>query len=100
VDNGTNNRGVFGGGYATSNVMDYINITVLGNAHDFGDLTKGRRLLSGTDSGVNNRGVFGGGYDGSYLSVMDYININVLGNAHNFGNLSVERCFLAGVDNS
>jgi len=100
VDNGTNNRGVFGGGYYTSNILDYINITVLGNASDFGDLTVARYSLAGVDNGTNNRGVFGGGYNGSRLNVMDYIDITTPSNASDFGDLTVERNGLAGVENS
>jgi hypothetical protein len=40
TSNGTNNRGVFGGGgWNSVNVIDYITITSLGNAIDFGDMS-------------------------------------------------------------
>ena len=40
IPSGSSNsvRGVFGGGHPASNVMDYINIKTLSDAHDFGDL--------------------------------------------------------------
>ena len=40
-------RGLFGGGYPTSNVIDYVTIASTGNATDFGDLTVGRNRLVG-----------------------------------------------------
>ena len=52
VSNGTNNRGVFGGGYvsAGTDVMDYITISSTGDAIDFGDLTVGRYGVAGTSN--------------------------------------------------
>jgi len=49
TSNGTNNRGVFGGGLAgsNSNVIDYITISSApSNATDFGDLTLARYALA------------------------------------------------------
>ena len=39
---GTGTRGLFGGGYAPTdvNTIDYITVSTLGNAQDFGDLTQ------------------------------------------------------------
>jgi hypothetical protein len=88
------NRGVFGGGYSVSpnptmNSLDYITISTLGNALDFGDLTVAR----GGNSGVSNstRGIFGAGRfsptaDG--YNVLDYITFASTGNALDFGDLS------------
>jgi len=90
-------RGVFGGGTTTVdvNTMDYIIISTLGNATDFGDLTVARRAVDGVSSDV--RGVFGGGENGSRLNVMDYITIATAGNATDFGNLTVARRNVGGV---
>ena len=47
-------RGVFGGGYNTSNVsqnyIEYVTIATLGNAIDFGDLSQARAVLAGVQS--------------------------------------------------
>ena len=87
-----NDRGVFGGGYATAgnaNVIDYITISTAGNATDFGDLTAARYFLAACSS--STRGVFGGGYTGNYFNVIEYITIITTGNATDFGDLSARR---------
>jgi len=51
TSNGTNNRGVFGGGYVYDggntryNIIEYITISTIGNASDFGDLTFSRSAI-------------------------------------------------------
>ncbi|RLA59110.1 MAG: hypothetical protein DRQ78_11025, partial [Epsilonproteobacteria bacterium] len=54
TSNGTNDRGVFGGGWSSSdsslNVIDYITISTPGNAQDFGDLTEGKHGLAATSN--------------------------------------------------
>jgi len=103
TSNGTNDRGVFGGGYDSSyntlNVIDYITISTLGDAQDFGDLTVSRHYLAATSNGTNDRGVFGGGYDNDYLNVIDYITISTLGDAQDFGSLIYSRDNLAATSN-
>ena len=41
------NRGMFGGGYNDSTVIDYVTITTTGDATDFGDLTVARTVPQG-----------------------------------------------------
>lgn len=90
-------RGITGGGNTYSaptstriNVIDFITISTLGNAADFGDLTQARENLSACSSAV--RGVFGGGYvPGGGVNTLDYITIASLGNAIDFGDLVVTR---------
>ena len=55
--NGT--RGVFGGGYSSTNTIDYVTIATPSDATDFGDLTVKRSNLSACSDGT--KGVFGGG---------------------------------------
>ena len=89
VEGGIVARGVFGGGYQTSNTntMSYITISSQGNATDFGDLTVARYALAGCSS--TTRGVFGGGFSGSSnYNTMDYITIATTGNAIDFGDLT------------
>ena len=48
VNGALGNRGVIGGGYTPADVdtIDFITISTLGNAQDFGNLTDGRRSLA------------------------------------------------------
>ena len=39
-------RGLFGGGYPSTDTMDYITIATLGNATDFGNLSQARYYLA------------------------------------------------------
>lgn len=54
IPTATGVRGVFGGGYNASglftNTMDYITISTLGNATDFGDLTVARQGAAGVSN--------------------------------------------------
>ena len=76
-------------GYTGSNVniIDFVTITTLGNAQDFGDDTgvrSGGRGFSNT-----TRGVFGGGYNPTpYSDEINYLTIASTGNAVEFGSLS------------
>lgn len=90
----TNERGIFGGrddgGSFTvaMNVIQYITISSIGNAIDFGDLTAKRVGPSTTSNGTNERGVFAGGFDNpTYVNIIDYITISSTGNATDFGDL-------------
>jgi len=84
-------RGVFGGGYSGSvvNVIDYVDVATLGNATDFGDLTRNSYILSACAS--TTRGLFGGGTPdgGSESNVIDYITIMSTGNATDFAKPSI-----------
>ena len=87
TDNGTDARGVNGGGaypdganYA--NFIDYVTITSPGDATDFGDLSAARSQTSACSNGTNDRGVFYGGGD---VTQIDYITITSTGNAADFG---------------
>ena len=77
------------GGYIAptrSNIIDFITITTLGDATDFGDLTVDRST-SGASSPI--RGVWAGGYDPSgAVDTIDYVQIMSTGNAMDFGDLS------------
>jgi hypothetical protein len=92
-------RALFAGGTtgADSNVIDFISITTLGNASDFGDLTQARRHISGCSS--STRGVFGGGQTGAVVNTIDYVTIASMGNATDFGDLSVTRGYTASFSN-
>jgi hypothetical protein len=89
------NRGLFGGGYAPSpattyNVIDYVTISSLGNAIDFGDRTEAKQTSGACASSI--RGVWGGGY--SITNTIDYVTISSTGNALDFGDLTQGRYHL------
>ena len=81
-----------------TNVIEFITISTLGNAADFGDLTRARRRLAGLSN--STRGVFAGGYDtpvtGSF-NIIDYITIAATGNATDFGDISTATTVSGGV---
>jgi len=101
-------RGVFGGGYtnspasATVNVIDYITISTLGNALDFGDLFTGRYNTGSFSSPT--RGIWGGGVGvGPTFSLqksIEFITISSTGNATNFGDLTQTKAQNSGCSNS
>jgi len=99
-------RGLFGGGVgplagynggysASIDDIDYITISTLGNAVNFGNLI---RTTSGHQScSDGTKGLFGGGSSGSTTQgystrvEIDFVTISTTGNAVNFGNLTVAR---------
>jgi hypothetical protein len=86
-------RGVFGGGYGPSpfpatNIIDYVQISTLGNALDFGDLINTVLNASGSCSSPT-RGIWGGGSTPTYISTINAITISSTGNAVKFGDLNV-----------
>ena len=98
-------RGVWGGGVvfpatANTNVIQFVTISTLGNAADFGDLTTSNiSNRAGCSNSV--RGLFGGGYaPGVYSNVIDYITIATLGNALDFGDLTQARQYLGACSSS
>jgi hypothetical protein len=98
---GGRGRGLFGGQGASpvfSNTIDYITISTLGNAFDFGDLTAVKSGPFGCAS--STRGLFGGGYNPTRLNVIDYITISSTGNAFDFGDLLLARQAFASCSNS
>jgi hypothetical protein len=96
-------RGLFGGGYtpsptAGSNVVDYITIATLGNAIDFGDLT--RTICQFIASCASStRGTWSGGTYPAATNIIDYVTIMSTGNAVDFGDLTQARYGLTGLSN-
>ena len=66
-------------------VLDFVNITTLGNARVFGNLSDSRRSAFGCAS--STRGLWGGGGTPSRQDVIDYVTIASEGDAIDFGNL-------------
>ena len=77
--------------------LDYITISTLGNAQDFGDVTQSRYQLDSTSNRTDERGVSGGG---SGFNIIDYITISTPGNAQDFGDLTVGRFGVGASSNS
>ena len=97
---GTGVRGLHMGGFLNpgeSDVIDYITISTLGNAIDFGNLLAGYRVQGGCAS--RTRGISAGGYTGSASSQIQYITISSTGDALDFGNLSQARYNNGGLSN-
>jgi len=96
---GGRGRGIFGGGRLNSDLLnniDYITISTLGDALDFGDLTVARRRIASAAS--STRGVFAGGYSPDKDEI-DYVTISSTGNAFDFGNLSAGTRTMGGLSN-
>ena len=99
---GGRGRGFFGGGYGASpypelNIIDMIEVTTLGNAADFGDLSIGR--TANTMGCSSTRGLFAAGrFPGpnNDQSQIDYITTSSGGGANDFGNLSNLPCSSTG----
>ena len=93
-------RGIRAGGNTGSviNTIDFITISTLGDAKDFGDLTQ---VTSGAHGGAASptRAVFAGGYSPSKTDVISYVQIMTLGNAIDFGNLVEANQYCHGVSN-
>ena len=99
-------RGIWAGGYTPTpavgtriNVIQYVSISTIGNALDFGDLTSLGASIGSLAS--STRGVFGGGYRTSpgLINTIDFITIASTGNAISFGTLSEGSGRLAGCSN-
>jgi len=96
---GTGTRGIFtsrstsSGVYA--NTVDFITISTLGNAQDFGDaIGSGAYGATTSDS---TRGLLGGGHPNSNGSdTIQFFTIASTGNATDFGNLTSTRWLMGG----
>lgn len=84
-----------------TNDIDYITITSLGNASNFGDMSMEVSNPAGCSNGLNERGVQMGGMNASatYQDTIQYINIMVENDSEDFGNLSFRRASAEGASN-
>ena len=93
AERGSRGRGLFSGGAdgpstADVNIIEYVTISTLGNARDFGDLTNARRCQGGVCAS-STRSVAIGGRDSPVNEVtIDYVTISATGNAFDFGDLT------------
>ena len=90
---GGRGRGVFCGAYnapsaAGRATIDFVQISTLGNAVDFGNISRIENGLS-SSSGSSTRALIWGGYDGGSpfgnSNTIDYITISSTGNSFEFG---------------
>lgn len=100
IDGSGRGRGVFGGGYdPVQATIDYVNISTLGNATNFGSLTQDRRAIGACSS--STRGLFaGGGNPFPNFNIIDYVTIASQGNAIDFGDLLSAVRWLSGCSSS
>ena len=84
-------RGIFAGGYSNpgtgsnTNIIEFLTIATLGNAQDFGDLTRTTAEVNG-GAASPTRAIFAGGGP-SASNIIDYITIASTGDALDFGDL-------------
>ena len=85
---GLGTRALFGGGHSPGYVdtIDFVTISTLGNAQDFGEFTGTDRGFGGGASS-RTRALFMGGYTGSAKDNIDFNIFASLGNSTDFGNL-------------
>ena len=89
VSGALGNRGVYAAGYFPYyNTIDYITISTIGNAIDFGDLITATYGASSSSS--STRGIFAGGGTPAEAgtNTINYITISSTGNALDFGDLT------------
>jgi len=99
---GLGTRALFGGGYAPGdvNTIDYISVSTLGDAIDFGDLVVKRRPGGAVSS--STRSVFWGGRQVGLTpsNVIDFVTISSTGNAQDFGDNATRLQFGVAVGNA
>jgi len=97
---GTGTRGLIGGSGQVA--VDFITISTLGDAQDFGDLTTNKSHPSACAS--RTRGIFGGGYTGTptatFLNVIEFVTIASTGNGTDFGDFTQSKYGGAACSNS
>ena len=100
-DVGNRGRGIFQGGREGTNpfsLIEYINISSLGNTITFGDSTNPCIHPRGMSNSI--RGLFAGGYSPTHLDTIEYITIASEGNSIDFGDMSEELHAMATMSSS
>ena len=83
---------------ASSNVIEFVTISTLGNGTDFGDTGYNAMQMS-TGCSSRTRGIFSGGYGGSRVNTIEFITMSSSGNAADFGDTTQGREGIAGGSN-
>lgn len=92
ISNGSNDRGLFMGGYdgAATDAIEYITISSTGDGTDFGNLSYGRKYgYQAASNGTDERGITMGGESDSVGAEdeIEYVTINSAGNSTDFGDM-------------
>ena len=78
-------RGIWGAGTPSTNVIDYVTISTLGDAQDFGDMTAARQYMRGY--GSQTRGLWAQSVT-PVTNLIEFITISSTGDAQDFGDLT------------
>ena len=93
ASNDTDQRGVSAAGdYVggpTDDTIDYVTISTLGNALDFGDTLATNHTMASTSNGIDGRMVTGGGLNTG--AALEYVSLSTPANTVDFGDLIVSR---------
>ena len=104
VDNTTRRgRGLYCGGWDGSSRVtdvDFIEISTLGNAQSFGDLTVAREGCGRGTTSSAIRGISMAGWDGSGTNEIDYLTIASEGDSIDFGDATNARGWGGGMSSS
>ena len=89
---GLGTRGLSAGGLSSPSNMDnidFITISTMGDAQDFGNLSQARYKLYDSGLASRTRAMWGGGYTqpGQNRDTIDFVTFSSTGNATDFGNL-------------
>ena len=99
IDMSNRGRAVFGGGQpGPSKIIDYLELSTLGNALYFGDLINAR--ANKTACADTTRGLFLGGNSPSDVTDIDYVTISSAGNGIDFGDITAARAYCTGCNSS
>ena len=97
-------RGVIGGGYnapaspqVNYNTIDFVTLSSVGDATDFGDLVETQYFLSAASS--QTRGLFSGGNVPQSVNTIQFITIASTGNSIDFGDMSDVKRLHGAVSN-
>ena len=103
VDMGGRDRGLFAAGYrgdseADTDIISYIQVSTLGNAQDFGNLSANGAGSRRGGCSNGTRGLAGGAAPNN--DYIDYLTIASTGNSQDFGNLTVGRYYASSCSSS
>jgi hypothetical protein len=96
---GGRGRGIWAGGLSPvfNNTIQYVTIATLGNASDFGDMTK---VSSAAASSSSTRAVIFHGLTPSVINSIEYVTISSTGNSFDFGDSIVTVYETASASNN
>ena len=104
---GGRGRGLFGGGRLQptpsavyTNAIEYVQISTLSDALDFGDLAFDREHVGGNTVASSTRGIWAGGYGATGEEHISYVTISSTGNGFDFGDLTGNTRNFASHSNS